>query len=129
VTLRDWKVKPLTRALCHRGVLAAFPRELSKNGCRAFSVDTENVNRERAELESAFPRCVFIHPEQLDYVRLSVEKGGCLAGLCERSRKPGRPRGRKQEQATLARLRKARYNSDVKRRRHPVSSSASTCVR
>jgi hypothetical protein len=45
-------------------VLAAFPREQLKNGGRIISVDTEDVNRERAELETAFPRCVIIHPEQ-----------------------------------------------------------------
>jgi hypothetical protein len=60
-------------------VLAAFPREVLKNGSRAISVGTEDVNRERAELETAFPRFVIMHPEQLVYVRLSVEKGGCLA--------------------------------------------------
>jgi hypothetical protein len=109
-------------------VLAAFPCELLKNGSRAMSVSTEGVNRERAELETAFPRCVIIHPEQLVYVRLSVEKGGCLADLSESSRMSGRPRGLGQERDTLLRLRKARYNSDIKRRRHPVSSSAFTCV-
>jgi hypothetical protein len=64
--------QPLTRDHCHGGVLAAFPRELLKNGSRAISVGTEDVNRERAELETAFPRCVIIHPEQLVYVRRSV---------------------------------------------------------
>jgi hypothetical protein len=54
---------------------AAFPRELFNNGSRANSVGTEDVNRERAELETAFPRLVIIHPEQHVYVRLSVEKG------------------------------------------------------
>jgi hypothetical protein len=57
--------QPLTRAHCHGGVFAAFPRELMKNGSRAISVGTEDVNRERAELETAFPRRVIIHPEQL----------------------------------------------------------------
>jgi hypothetical protein len=65
----------LTRAHCHGGVLAAFPRELLKNGSRAISVGTKDVNRERAELETAFPRFVIIHPEQLVYILLSVEKG------------------------------------------------------
>jgi hypothetical protein len=46
-----------------------------KNGSRAISVGTEDVNRERVELETAFPRFVIIHPEQIVHVRLSVEKG------------------------------------------------------
>jgi hypothetical protein len=75
--------QPFTRAHCHGGVLAVFPRELLKNGSRTISVDTEDVNRERAELETAFQRCVIIHPEQIVYVRLSVEKGGCLAAQRE----------------------------------------------
>jgi hypothetical protein len=33
-----------------------------------------------------FPRCVIIHSEQLLYVRLSVEKGGCHAALRESGR-------------------------------------------
>jgi hypothetical protein len=37
-------------------MLAAFPRELLKHGSRAISVGTDDVNRERAELETAFPR-------------------------------------------------------------------------
>jgi hypothetical protein len=89
------------------GVLAAFPRELLKNGSRAISVGTDDVIRERAELETAFPRCVIIHPEQLVYVRLSVEKGGCLAALGESSRMSGRPCGIEQVRATLPRLRNA----------------------
>jgi hypothetical protein len=48
--------RPLTRAQCQRGVFAAFPREPLKNGRRANSVDTEDVNRGRAELETYFPR-------------------------------------------------------------------------
>jgi hypothetical protein len=87
--------QPLTRSHCHGGVLAAFSRELLKNGSRAISVGTEAVYRERAELETAFPRCIIIHPEQLIYVRLSVEKGGCLAALSESGRMSGRTRGDK----------------------------------
>jgi hypothetical protein len=99
--------QPLTRAHCHGGVLGAFSHELLKNGSRAISVGTEDVHRERVELETAFPRCVIIHPEQLMYVRLSVEKGGCLAALSESGRMSGRTRGREQQRATLPRLRKA----------------------
>jgi hypothetical protein len=76
-----------------------------------------------------FPTCVIIHLEQLLYVRLSVEKGGCLGAHRESGRMSGRPCGRSQKRATLSRLRIARYNSDVKRRSHPVCSVAFTCVR
>jgi hypothetical protein len=77
-------------------VLAAIPSELLKNGRCASSVGTEDVSRERSEPETAFPRCVIIHPEQLLCVRLSVEKGGCLAALSESSRMSGHPSGREQ---------------------------------
>jgi hypothetical protein len=73
-------------------VLFAFPRELLTNGSRAVSVGSEDVNRKRAELETAFSTCVIIHLEQLVYVRLSAEKGGCLAAHSESSRMSGRPR-------------------------------------
>jgi hypothetical protein len=62
------------------------------------------------------------------YVHLSIEKDGCLVALSENSRMSGHPRGCGPERAALPRLRKARYNSDIKRRRHLVSSSAFTCV-
>jgi hypothetical protein len=87
--------QPLPRAHCHGGVHSAFLLEMLKNGSRAFLVGTEYVNRERAELETAFPRCVIIHPEQLVYVRLSVEKGRCLGAPSESSRMSGRPHARK----------------------------------
>jgi hypothetical protein len=77
-----------------------------KNGSRGISIGTEDVNRDRPELETAFPRCDIIHPEQLVYVRISVEKGGCLPVLSKSSRISDRPRGREQERATLERLRK-----------------------
>jgi hypothetical protein len=78
--------QPLTRAHCHGGVLAEFPREMLKNGSRESSVVTEGVNRERAELDTPFPRGVIIHPEKLLYVRLSVEKGGCLTTRADASK-------------------------------------------
>jgi hypothetical protein len=121
------KSRRFTRAHCRAGVIAAFPCKLLKNGSRASSVGTEDV-QQRAEKKSAFPRCVISQPEQLLNARLSVEKGGCLASLSESIRISGRPHGREQERATLARLRKARYYSDVKRRRHqpiPAPSHAS----
>jgi hypothetical protein len=99
------------------------------NGSRASYVGTEDFNRKSAELETEFPRCVIVHPEQLVYVRLSVKKGGYLAALSESSRMSARSRGRERERATLPRLRKSRYNGDVKRRRNTVYSSAITCVR
>jgi hypothetical protein len=51
-----------------------FPRQLVKNGSCASSVGTEDVNPERAALETTFPRGFVVHPVQLLYVRLSVEK-------------------------------------------------------
>jgi hypothetical protein len=39
------------------------------------SVGIQEVNRERAEMETAFPGCVIIRPEQHLYVRLWVENG------------------------------------------------------
>jgi hypothetical protein len=42
-----------------------FPRELSKGGSRTNSGGTDDVNRERVELETAFSRCVIIHPKQV----------------------------------------------------------------
>jgi hypothetical protein len=95
------------------------------NGSRASSVGTEDFNRESAELETEFPRCVIIHPEQLVYVRLSVKKGGYLAALSESSRMSARSYGRERERATLPRLLKSRYNGDVATRSIPVPSHAS----
>jgi hypothetical protein len=57
-TLRDWKVS----------LLLAPTVKLLKKGSRARSVGTEDVNRERKELETAIPQCVIIHPEQRLYV-------------------------------------------------------------
>jgi hypothetical protein len=75
-------------------MLATFAGELSKHGSRAGSVGTEDINREWAELETEFPRSAIMHPEQLMYIRVSVEKGGCLAALSESSRMFVRPHGR-----------------------------------
>jgi hypothetical protein len=121
--------QPLARAHCHGGGLAVFPRELLKNVSRASSVGTEDVNRESAELETSFPRCVVIHPEILLYARPSVEKGGCLAALSEGTHMSGRPHGLEQWRASLRRLHKAQYACDVKHTRHPVCFRAFTCVR
>jgi hypothetical protein len=46
----------------HGAVLAAFPRELLKNGRRASSVGTEDVDRARAELDAALLRHVVSFP-------------------------------------------------------------------
>jgi hypothetical protein len=110
-------------------VLAAFPRELLTNGSRAISVGTEDINRERAELETALPRCVIIHAEQFVYFRLALEKGGCLAALRESDRISGRQRGREQKRASIPGLCNARYNIAVKNCRLPVCSSAFIFVR
>jgi hypothetical protein len=52
----------------------------------------ETIPRDRPLLneEPQFYNIVIIHPEQLVYVRLSVEKGGCTAALNESSRMSGR---------------------------------------
>jgi hypothetical protein len=47
--------QPLTRAYCHGGVLAAFPRELLKNGSRAISVGT--TIRKESRLPCLAPPC------------------------------------------------------------------------
>jgi hypothetical protein len=76
-------------------VLAAFPRELL-NGGRAKSVGTDDIKRDRAELEIAFPRFVIIHLEQPLYVHFSDRKAGWLAALRESGRVSGRPLGGEQ---------------------------------
>jgi hypothetical protein len=100
-TLRYYKSSALTRARCHGGVLASFPRKLLKNVSRGHSIGTEEVKRERAELETAFPRCVIIHPEQLLHVCLSFEKGGCFAALRISAHMSGLPRRRERKRDTL----------------------------
>jgi hypothetical protein len=77
-------------------------RASCSSGIRANSVGTEDVNRERAELETAFPWFVIIHPERLLSVRLSIVKGGSLAALRESGRMSCCPRGHEHEGATLA---------------------------
>jgi hypothetical protein len=95
----------------------------------ANSAGTEDVTREGRKLEASFHRLFVFHWEQLSYVCHSVEEGECLAALPESGRMSCRARGREQERATLPRLRKARYSSNLKRRRPQVSSNAFTCVR
>jgi hypothetical protein len=91
-------------------------RELLKDGSRDNSIGIEDVNLETTDLETAFPPTPR-HPEQFLLVRPSVEKRGCLAALFASVRMPGRPRGLEQVRATLPRIYKARYDSDIKR--HP----------
>jgi hypothetical protein len=110
-------------------VLAAVPRERLMNGSRTNSLSVEDENRERAELETAFPRCVIIHFEQFLYVRLSVETADVMQLSARVAASPASPRSLEQERATLLRLRKAPYNNDVKFHCHPVCSSTFTCVR
>jgi hypothetical protein len=45
-------------------VLAAFPRELFKNGSRAKSVGPEEVNSESTDLKNVFPHCANM-PQQV----------------------------------------------------------------
>jgi hypothetical protein len=93
---------------------------------RAKSVGSDDIKRDRAALETAFPRFVIIHLEDSLYVQFSDRKGGWLAALRESGRGSGRPRGGEQERATLPRLRKASEKGVIKRRHHPVCSSAFT---
>jgi hypothetical protein len=67
-------------------MLAEFPRVMLENGSHESSVVNEAVNREWAELDTAFPRGVIIHPEKHLYVRFSVEKGGCLMTRADASK-------------------------------------------
>jgi hypothetical protein len=84
------------------------PCEPLTKGSRATSVDSDEVYRKRAQLETAFPKSVIIHPKHLLYIRLSIQKGEGLVALSENRCKSGRPRGFEKEWATLPRLRKER---------------------
>jgi hypothetical protein len=66
-------------------------------------VDILSVNRERADLDTAFPRYVIIHPEKVLFIRLAVEDGGSLTAARESGRLAGRPCGREQERVPRSR--------------------------
>jgi hypothetical protein len=77
----------------------------------APSLYAPKMSTEGAELETAFPQYVIIHPEQLGYVLPAAEKGKCVSALGESRHMSGRLRGREHERATIPRLRRARYNT------------------
>jgi hypothetical protein len=60
-------------------VLDAFPRDFLKIDSRANSVGTEDVNRERMELETAFPGSVIIHHE----LNIDESSAACVANAHE----------------------------------------------